>query len=178
MLWCSLHWTRMTETGKRKEINFWCDPKSKLRLISKQWGEEKVIYYTCGLIKGNSEDYLLNHYKYFFTLTLNILFASWLTINFLKCAIPSSSSLYKAKYTNTEKEREMDSWIHAVFFPPHQLIRRSSPVNKIQGDGVSDYKCTKTHQYKHFCQHEGRSCQLQHNMHPQQPNETTWESNI
>ena len=49
----------------------------------------------------------VNHYKYFFTLTLNILFASWLTINFLKCAIPSSSSRYKAKYTNTEKERDV-----------------------------------------------------------------------
>lgn len=52
----------------------------------------------------------------------------------------------------------------------------SSHVNEIKGyeARAGDYNCTLTHQYKHFCRHEESSCQLRHNMHRQQPNETTY----
>ena len=98
VLFIEQEWQKL-ERGK--EINFWCDLQQILTvnwpLQTVGWGVSCTWYLEqCRMcLKKKS-------LQIFLTLTLNILFASWLTTNFLKCAIPSSSSLYSAKYTNTE----------------------------------------------------------------------------
>ena len=62
-----------------------------------------------------------NDFMLFAFLTLCILFASWLMTNFLKCAMPSSSSLYRAKYTRTKRKDESLSREPAEYNSSHIL---------------------------------------------------------